>query len=340
LRLVKTTRFSFQLLPATRYGKAHYRALEHVRDQELALNRYDFDAKVTWPGSCRANLEWWASLTHPISASFESPKFSIHMTTDASLEGWAAVVGDAAFSGTWDECDGDDIALLELKAVLLGLQAFFTQPAPLTIHLSTDNMVTKAYVNHMGGRIWRYDALARRIWRFLEERDMYMIAFFVPSEENRADVLTRLGHARRSDRVIASEFKLFPRWFNAACKHLNVYPDIDWFASDDTTQLARFCAWESSANASLFDAFSHSWMNDVGYFFPPFSLLPRVLAKIQLDQAHGLLVVPHWEGAAWWRPVMKLAKNVFKIPEEDPFSYPAKPNLRCKKKLVLWLISF
>ncbi len=72
------------------------------------------------------------------------------MTTDASLEGWAAVIGDAAFSGTWDECDGDDIALLELNAVLLGLQAFFLEPAPLTIHLSTDNTVTKAYVNHMG----------------------------------------------------------------------------------------------------------------------------------------------------------------------------------------------
>jgi hypothetical protein len=262
------------------------------------------------------------------------------MTTDASLEGWAAVIGDAAFSGTWDEADGDDIALLELKAVLLGLQAFFKRPAPLTIHLSTDNMVTKAYVNHMGGRIWRYDALARRIWRFLEERDMFIVAFFVPSEENRADILTRLGHARRSDRVIASEFKLFPKWFNAACEYLKVYPVIDWFASDDTTQLVRFCAWESSANASLFDAFAHSWKNDVGYFFPPFSLIPRVLAKIKLDQAHGLLVVPHWEGAAWWRPVMQLAKNVFKIPEEDPFSYPAKPNLRSRKRLVLWLISF
>jgi hypothetical protein len=328
------------LLPATRYGKAHYRALEHVRDQELRLNRYDFDADVIWPGSCRADLEWWASLAHPVSTSFESPKFSIHMTTDASLEGWAAVIGNSAFSGTWDELDGEDIALLELKAVLLGLQAFFVQPAPLTIHLSTDNMVTKAYVNHMGGRIWRYDAIARRIWRFLEERDMFMVAFFVPSAENRADALTRFGFNRRADRIIASEFKLLPRWFHEACKKLNVFPQIDWFASDDTTQLARFCAWESSANASLFDAFSHSWKTDIGYFFPPFSLIPRVLAKIQNDHAHGLLVVPHWEGAAWWRPVMSLAKKIFKIPEADPFFYPAKPTLRSKKKLVLWLISF
>jgi hypothetical protein len=328
------------LLPATPYGKAHYRALEHARDWELLLHRYDFDAIVTWPGSCRADLEWWAALRHPVSAPFKTPRFSIHMTTDASLEGWAAVVGDAAFSGTWDEEDGEDIALLEMKAVLLGLQAFFERPAPLTIHLSTDNTVTKAYVNHMGGKIPRYDALARRIWRFLEEREMFLVAFYVPSAENRADELTRLGFSRRSDRIIASEFKLLPRWFHDACAELNVLPDIDWFASDATTQLERFCAWESSANASLFDAFAHSWKNDIGYFFPPFSLLPRVLAKINHDQAHGLLVVPHWEGAAWWRPLMKIAKKVFKVPQLDPIFYPAKPNLRSRKRLELWLISF
>jgi hypothetical protein len=262
------------------------------------------------------------------------------MTTDASLEGWAAVIGDSAFSGTWDELDSDDIALLELKAVLLGLQAFFVEPAPLTIHLSTDNTVTKAYVNHMGGRIWRYDAIARRIWRFLEERNMFMVAFFVPSADNKADVLTRLGNSRRSDRIIASEFMLQPHWFHTACKDLGVYPVIDWFASDDTAQLPRFCAWESSANASLFDAFAHSWMIDVGYFFPPFSLIPRVLAKIHHDHAHGLMVIPHWEGAAWWRPAMNLAKKIFRVPEFDPIRYPAKPTLRSKKKLVLWLISF
>jgi hypothetical protein len=65
-----------------------------------------------------------------------------------------------------------------------------------------------------------------------------------------------------------------------------------------------------------------------------------VVAKIQQDGARGLLVVPHWEGAAWWRPVMEMAKAVFKIPEKDPFCYPDKPTLLPNKKLVLWLISF
>ncbi len=314
--------------------------MEHARDQALFWANHDFDAEISWPSFCRSDLEWWLKLRHPVSASFESPRFSIHMTTDASLEGWAAVVGDSSASGTWDEADAEDIALLEMKAVLLGLQSFFDDPAPITIHLSTDNTVTKAYVNHMGGRIGRYDAMARRIWSFLEQRDMFLVAFYVPSAENCADALTRLGNTRRSDRIIASEFQLIPRWFHEARASLQVSPSIDWFASDDTTQLERFCAWETSVNAACFDAFAHSWSHEIGYFFPPFSLLPRVVAKIQQDRARGLLVVPHWEGAAWWRPVMKMATGIFQIPEKDPYRYPSKPTLRPGKKLVLWLISF
>ncbi len=246
------------LLPATRYGKAHYRTLEYARDQALFRANHDFGAEITWPAFCHSDLEWWLALHHPVFTSFESPRFSIHMTTDASLEGWAAVVGDSSASGTWNEADSEDIALLGMKAVLLGLQAFFDEPAPITIHLSTDNTVTKAYVNHMGGRIGRYDAMARRIWSFLELRGMFLVAFYVPSEDNRADAFTRLGKTRRSDRILASEFKLLPHWFHEACNSLQVSPTIDWFASDDTTQLERFCAWETSVNAICFDAFAHS----------------------------------------------------------------------------------
>jgi hypothetical protein len=328
------------LLPATRYGKAHYRSLEYARDHALFRCHHDFDEEITWPSFCRADLECWLTLRHPVSASFESLRFSIHMTTDASLKGWAAVVGDSSASGIWDEAESDDITLLEMKVVLLGLQAFFKEPAPLTIHLSTDNTVTKAYVNHMGGRIGRNNAMARRIWAFRETRGMFFVAFYVPLAKNCADKLTHLGKSRRSDRIIASEFKLIPHWFRLACSELEVLPMIDWFASYDTAQLERFCAWESSANAVCFDAFAHSWSHDIGYFFPPFSLLPRVVAKIQQDKAWGLLVIPHWKGAAWWRQAMELATAVFKIPEKDQFRYPAKPTLLPRKKLVLWLISF
>lgn len=327
-------------LPATKYGKAHYRSLEYARNDALRAKRGDYDAMMTWPQTCRTDLEWWALLSHPVAASFETPRFSIHMTTDASLEGWGAVIGDSHASGTWDVADCDEIAYLELKAVLLGLQAFFHVPAPITIHLSTDNTVAKAYVNHMGGRVPQYDALARRIWFFLEDRNMFMVAFYVPSAANRADALTRKGNSRTADRFLAYEFMLKPHWFAHACTQLHVFPDIDWFASDDTAQLPRFCAWESSAQASCFDAFAHSWGSEVGYFFPPFALIPRVLSKIRDDQAHGLLVLPRWPGSAWWHLAMALAKDVMDITEVDPYTYPRRTKMRQKKPLFLSLMTF
>ncbi len=84
---------------------------------------------------------------------------------------------------------------------------------------------------------------------------MFMVAFYAPSEENCTDTLTRLGNSRRSDRILTSEFKLLPCWFHDACAALKVDPEIDWFATDDTAQLERFCAWEMSSKAALFDAF-------------------------------------------------------------------------------------
>jgi hypothetical protein len=80
--------------------------------------------------------------------------------------------------------------------------------------------------------------MARRIWAFLEQRNMFLVVFYVPSAENCADVLTRLGNTRRSDRIITSEFQLIPRWFHEACTSLHVSPSIDWFASDDTAPFA------------------------------------------------------------------------------------------------------
>ena len=40
------------------------------------------------------------------------------------------------------------------------------------------------------------------------------------------------------------------------------------------------------------DAFTLRWTNMSCYAFPPFSLLPRVLAKIRNDEALVLLIAP------------------------------------------------
>jgi hypothetical protein len=339
--LAKAIGFIISLLPATKYGKAHYRSLETARNFALGRSAGNFDASCTIPSFCLQDLTWWQNLKQPIQNTFASRQFSAHFTTDASMEGWAGVFGSKKVSGIWDEVDDQvEIAFLELKAVYLALQAFFRETRNATIHLSIDNTVAMAYVNHMGGRIPRYDALARRIWRFLEERDMFIVASFVPSHKNKADYLTRLSKQRLAWRFQELEFQLLPKWFNFACKHFKCRPTIDWFASDDNAQIPRFCAWESAKRASCFDAFAYSWSVDISYIFPPFALIPRVLAKIKADKATGILVVPYWTGAPWWSQLQTIARSSFLIPESDPYRYPTRPTLKLKKELSFTLIKF
>lgn len=56
----------------------------------------------------------------------------------------------------------------------------------------------------------------------------------------------------------------------------------------------------------LLNAFSISWKPYVFYAFPPFSIIPKVLQKIQAEETTGLLVVPCWPTQPWWPFVMRL----------------------------------
>lgn len=325
--VAKVIGFLISCTPATRYGKAHYRALEFARDGFLSVANRNFDQEFVWPLEILSDLFWWRNLITPIAHSFDSLIYSDFVVTDASLTGWAGVFGDQVVHHSWDYNDSEnDIALLELKAILLTLQYFFSSSSDRVIHLRTDNTVAKCYVNNMGGRILRFDQMARRIWRFLEERNSFVTAFFVPSEFNEADEFTR-PPARHFARYQDTEMKLNTVWFQKACQ-LSPEPfTIDWFASDDNFQVDRFCAWESSKFACVFDAFSHSWSDEVSYIFPPFSLIPRVLKKIQDDRAKGVMVLPLWTGSNWWNLAMSLSLTTFQIPQPRPVDFPRFPGL-------------
>ena len=54
------------------------------------------------------------------------------------------------------------------------------------------------------------------------------------------------------------------------------------------------------------DAFTLDWSSYVFYAFPPFSVLGRVVQKIQEDMAKGILLIPNWPTQPWFPQVMRL----------------------------------
>ena len=54
------------------------------------------------------------------------------------------------------------------------------------------------------------------------------------------------------------------------------------------------------------DAFTIVWGTQLNYAFPPFSLISRVLSKVQQDQACVLLVAPVWTCQIWYPMLLGL----------------------------------
>ena len=97
-------------------------------------------------------------------------------------------------------------------------------------------------------------------------------------------------------------------------------PEIDLFASKLNAKTAKFISWQPQPGAVAIDAFSLSWANMNCYAFPPFSLLPRVLAKIRHDKAVVLLIAPVWPTQSWYPLLLQL-------PTVQPILFPRLDNL-------------
>ncbi len=324
----KTIGFVISSIPATIYGKAHFRELEFAKTTQLGGDPDNYDAPFKWTEDCRADLEWWASLKTTFSASFETKPFTTSLTTDASLEGWGAIWENQECHGAWEN-DNRLIDELELQAVYQALQTFPILLNCPRIRLLCDNTTAVAYINNMGGRIFRLNRVAKKIWNLLEEAGAFMQAVYIPTDENPADALTRGVTSRH--RMLDTEVQLNPRLAQDLVQRGPFTPQIDWFASDENFQLPRYYTWhhKSQSAAEGVNAFMFSWGMAPGYIFPPFSLIPRIIRKIKDNKANILLIHPLWPGALWFPSLKEITLTHESIPQSaDVLRYPNHPDLR------------
>ena len=79
-----------------------------------------------------------------------------------------------------------------------------------------------------------------------------------------------------------------------------------YIASRVNAKVKKFVSWRPDPEACAVDAFSFDWGTQVNYAFPPISLIPRVLSKVQEDQACVLLVAPVWTCQIWYPMLLRL----------------------------------
>lgn len=148
----------------------------------------------------------------------------------------------------------------------------------------------------------KFNSLAKEIWQWAEQRNIFLFASYIPSSENvEADLLSRLSNDD-------TEWELAPYAFQQI-KDRYATINIDLFATRKNSKCINFCSRFPDSEAMGIDAFTINWSSFKFYAFPPFALILKVLVKIKQEEAEGLVVVPNWPNQPWYPLFFELLRG-------------------------------
>ena len=259
---------------------------------------------VSWDDGCLRDPRWWSDDSHllvglPLGDSL--PDLSLF--SDASDQGWGAALGDLHLLGLWSSplCSRFSINQSELLAILFAVQGFLPHLRGQTVAVYSDNSTALAYLRKQGGtRSSSLNAVAQELLRLCESQSVRLLPQFIPGHLNvLADSLSRRSQ------VLGSEWTLYPQAF---AELLRRWPaTIDLFATSMTHHPPVYFSPMSAGT----DAMLQSWDGLQAYAFPPFSLLPRVLAKVRVSRGLELtLIAPFWPQHHWFPDLLELLLEI------------------------------
>ena len=292
-----------------------------MRSLQLCLNRSwdhaDLSLPVAWSAECLQDLQWWLHLrrlSQGVSLRQVSP--SLDFWSDASDVGWGAHLGPLVASGLWDLGQASlSINARELLAIQHSLLHFQLSLRGHTVAVFCGNVTAVAYLRKDGGtRSPLLNAIAQEILRWSESLAIRLAPQFIPGSNNvLADALSRphqLSH---------SEWSLNITVFRSLCRLWPV--QIDLFATSANHRCSIYFSPYRDPQSAGTDTFLQSWGGLQAYAFPPFAIIPRVLAKFRESRGTELtLVAPNWAQRPWFPDLLQLSLA-------PPVILPDRPDL-------------
>ena len=316
--------------PGVEHGKLYYRNLDNDKTTALSAAKGNFDANMIISDQAKIDLQWWISNVHSTFKLISHGKPEVILQSDASNSGWGGVHGDESTGGDWsDEEARHHINYLELLAAWLTLKSYCKEMSAVHVQILLDNTTAVAYINNQGGRKSLCNSLARQIWEWAIDRDLWLTASHLPGVLNvEADRQSRISHRN-------TEWKLKTKIFQRIATLWGT-PNIDLFASRLNYQLKPYVSWHTDPEAIAVDAFTMTWHSGF-YAFPPFTLLSKVIAKIQEDECDGILVAPFWTTQSWFSKLSRMLIDCpFLLPRSDKaLWHPQKQTVHPLKKMTL-----
>lgn len=286
---------------AVTYSKLYYRQLEIEKTKALRANGFDFSKSISLSPVAREDLNWWLKNLGSESVKIESKIADHCIQTDASSFGYGGVYGDRKISGLWSPSEITlHINVKELMAIQYSLELLFSSSKNCCIKVLTDNKTALTYINNMGGKMQGCHNVAKRIWKWAIQRNIWLMSAFIPGKDNvSADRLSRVLNENTEWSLSKEAFSMLYARFPEI--------SIDLFASHLNNKLDNYCSWFSDPKSSFCDAFSISWTSFCGYAFPPFSMIGRVLRKVELEKCELIIVVPEWRTQYWFSKLMNMS---------------------------------
>lgn len=248
-------------------------------------------------------MQWWHDEMHQWSGkAIISARCQMVVTTDASGLGWGGWWRPFGHSGKLkDEArgfwlpteEGMSSNARELSGVKLTIQAGLEHFRNRVVLVETDNKVTQAYINHLGGRSIFLNSIARDLWSMCYRAHILLVAVHRPGKVNvRADRLSRWKHDHTDIRLSKAAFEIVDCRYGPH--------SVDLFATRDNRLLPRYVSWHPDPSAVAVDAFLFPLKGENPYCFPPVTCIPRLLREVLRQQVTVTLIAPDWQAA--WRP--------------------------------------
>ncbi|XP_060064749.1 uncharacterized protein LOC132545098 [Ylistrum balloti] len=217
-------------LRAVRQSGLFYRLVDKEKIAALH-NGLFYDDKVSLSRLAQTEIVWWRDKVNSMNGRAIRPSDpDVIMETDASGDGWGAKFGSQITKGLWSKAEREhQIIFLELKAVWLALRCFCSDMSDTHVRVVTDNVCTISYVNKPGGNVTELNELAKEIWLWCTERNIFISACHIPGVLNvDADYLSRSMQS-------SGEWSLHPLIFDRICGHF-FNPDVDLFSDQPCTE--------------------------------------------------------------------------------------------------------
>ena len=267
-----------------------------------------------WDGKLISSIQWF---THAIANADAGPLHHGVVVYDSESERHELTL---AIDLTKKEHQNVEEYKAAIYAVKLTVKLCREKGWPVTVTLNilvlTDNKTVLSYINKFGGRKVRFIQLTQELFEFCQKENVRLRADFVPGKENEADAPSRPGQYEREDWSLNQE--VWRRLSQARGPFR-----VDCFASETNRR--------TQVGALYHDFFSRiPPYRDGLYANPPFTLLARLISKIEEEGLTMDVVLPVWVTNLFW-PKMLRAMADF------PILLPRTKSLFLKPHQAEWL---